>query len=135
MAERERADIRVDIVRFVEEYQPGIVSCEFSDAQGHRHVFVSKVPYFTSESLGAESSYPRSGVIPCEVIERWKDTSAGELVRVSTGTPLDLESTQGLSEFVVMSGQLSSPSFWELFFQHTLLRFLVLPQSQKHRRP
>lgn len=111
MPECERADLRVEIVRFVEEYQPGIVSCEFSDAQGHRHVFVGKVVYFTAEALGADSSYPQSGVIPYEVIERWKDTSGGELVLVSTASRLDLEPTAGLSEFVVMAHQLSAPSF------------------------
>lgn len=111
MPERERADLRVDIVRFVEAYQPGIVACEFWDAQGHCHEFVGKVVYFTAESLHADSSYPQPGVIPCEVIERWKGTSDGELVRVSTGSPLDLESTEGFSEFVVVPHQLSAPSF------------------------
>jgi hypothetical protein len=106
-----KGGIRVDIVRFVEAYQPGIVSCEFWDAQCHRHEFVGKVDYFTAESLHEDSSYPQAGVIPCEVIERWKDTSGGELVRVSTGSPLDLESTEGLSEFVVMPHQLSAPFF------------------------
>ena len=51
-------DLRVEIVRFVEEHQPNIVEARFFDSEGHCHTFVDKSPIFTSESLDAANKYP-----------------------------------------------------------------------------
>lgn len=51
----------VSIIRFVDDTQPGVVACEFEDAEGRRHTVIDKVPIFTCEPLDAESIYPKLG--------------------------------------------------------------------------
>jgi hypothetical protein len=103
-------ELEVQIVRFVEEHQPPIVAAEFSDAEGRRHTFVEKVAIFSSDWLRADSKYPQPGAIRCEIVARWQDAQGRRLVRVTTEKPDSVESTEGLSEFVVMSTQVSSPA-------------------------
>ena len=103
----ELAQLAVRIVRFVDDAQPGFVACEFEDADGRLHTLIDKVPIFTSLMLDATSVYPQIGVVRCETLARWKDARARELVRVSTVKPDGIESTEGLSEFVVLSSQVS----------------------------
>ena len=42
----------VTIVRFVDETQPGIVECEFTDVYRRVHRLVNKVPIFSERDLG-----------------------------------------------------------------------------------
>lgn len=100
-------NLAVQIVHFVDQHQPGWVECEFADAEGRKHLFTDKVPVFTREDLWTDSAHPRLGSMPCEVLARWRDSSGRELVRISTANPLGDESAEGLSEFVVLSSQLS----------------------------
>ena len=66
----ELVDVAVSIVRFVDDYQPGIVACELIDADGRAHTFIDKAPVFTDELLDASSSFtpgPESPAAPlCE---------------------------------------------------------------------
>lgn len=101
-------NLAVQIVRFVDDYQPGIVACEFSDAHGKRHTLIDKVPFFTAENLDSSSPYPLPGVAPCEVPSRWRDDSGRELARITLEKPDALASTEALTEFVVLAGQLST---------------------------
>jgi hypothetical protein len=98
-------ELPVEIVRFVEEHQPPIVEAEFRDATGHSHAFVDKSAIFTTDrGLQATTKYPQPGVIRCEVLGRCDGRDGVKLVRVRT----EVESTEGLSEFVVVANQLSS---------------------------
>jgi hypothetical protein len=101
------SNLNVQIVRFVDEHQPGWVACEFQDVEGHRHTVIDKVPILTNEDLRADSAYPKPGTLPCEVLDQWKDSNGAELARISTRYPLDDQSIEGLSEFVVAATQLS----------------------------
>ena len=101
--------IAVQIVRFVDESQPGFVECEFVDAAGRCHVLFDKVPIFdAAESLWSDSEYPQPGAAGCEVLERWKDDQGRDLARVTTERPYGIESREGLYEFVVLASQLKS---------------------------
>jgi hypothetical protein len=100
-------NLAVQIVRLVDEDQPGWVACEFDDVEGRRHTIVDKVPIFTADDLGPDSTYPRAGSMPCEVLRRWRDESGRDLALISTERPLDDKSAEGLSEFVVAASQLS----------------------------
>jgi hypothetical protein len=44
--------LRVQIVRFVDEYQPGIVECQFRDADGQMHSAIGKLPCFQMRTSG-----------------------------------------------------------------------------------
>ena len=100
--------VAIQISRFVDEYQPGIVECVLVDAFGERHVFVDKAPVVSTENLGPTSSYPRPGAIACEVIVEWSNEDGQALSRVNTKRPCGVESTEGLTEFVVPASEVSA---------------------------
>jgi hypothetical protein len=99
--------LRVSIVRFVDEHQPGFVECEFTDADGAAHTLVDKVPIFSLDDLWSDSDYPQPGFARCEVLARSQDSRGYKLARVTIAKPDDLESAGGLSEFVVLESQIS----------------------------
>ena len=103
-------DLAVEIVRFVDDWQPGIVAGEFVHADGYHHTIIEKAPVLSIENLDADSSYPRPGSARCVVLNRWRDTGERDLVRISTADPYGIESSEGLSEFVVLKTQISMPS-------------------------
>lgn len=98
----------VQIVRFVDDHQPGWVGCAFLDANGRRHCFEEKAPVVAGDYLDAESKYPQPGVVDCEVLQIWTDEQGRRRVRISTEHPWDIESSEGLNEFVVFAEQLAS---------------------------
>jgi hypothetical protein len=103
--------LAVEIVRFVDDHQPGWVECEFIDAEGHSHTLLDKVPAFgseTNEDLDAASKYPQPGVARCEILEEFRDAQGREVVRITIDKPDTLESKSGLTEFVVHPSQVSS---------------------------
>ncbi len=92
-------------MRFVDDSQPGFVECEFIDAGGRRHTLFDKVPIFSTGYLDADSEYPQPGMADCEVLARWEDEQGRELVRITTARPYDIESSEGVSDFVVFATQ------------------------------
>ena len=90
---------KIKIVRFVSEDQPGFVECEFVDAWNKTHIIFEKVPVVTNEFLDADSGYPQSGVIACEILNLWTDKDHRKIVTVSTEKPWSIESVEGLCEF------------------------------------
>jgi|SRR6516162_2741297 len=96
----------LQIMRFVDDGFPGWVECQFTDAAGRVHTLIEKYPMVTAQMLDADSQYPQTGEVECEVLNRSQDARGGELVRIRM---LGIESTEGLSEFVVLPVQLSAP--------------------------
>jgi len=93
-------DLPVQIVRFVQEQQPPLVEAKFCDSTGYSHTFIDKSALFTADwGLDATTNYPLPGFIRCEVLGRSRGPKGQELVRVRT----EIESTEGLSEFVVLA--------------------------------
>jgi len=99
--------LAVRILRFVDDAFPGWVECQFTDAAGRVHTIIDKYPCFTARMLDAESQYPLPGEVECEVLKRSQDARGGELLRVRMS---GIESTEGLSEFVVPATQPSVPN-------------------------
>jgi|SRR5579863_8225425 hypothetical protein len=100
--------LQVEIVRFVEECQPNIVEARFFDSEGYAHTFVDKSAIFSTDwGLDATTNYPQPGVIRCQVSARWHVPAGPDLVRVTT----EIESTEGVSEFVVLPNQLCMSNF------------------------
>jgi hypothetical protein len=93
--------VKVDIVRYADDSQPGWVECHLTDAIGRRWSFVEKVPVVTAADLDASSVYPQPGVIACEVVGR-----AGGVVRIDTTRPWSVESVEGETRFEVPLGSL-----------------------------
>lgn len=100
-------DITVQIVRFVDNSFPGFVEARFFAALGVEHRFMEKVPVGGLEDLLADSDYPRAGVIRCENENERQDADGRSLLAVSTELPDGVESTAGLSRFIVLTPQIS----------------------------
>lgn len=98
-------EISVQIERFVDEHQPGFVECRLVDADGRSHQFIEKLPIVTSANLWSDSSYPQAGTIACEIESESIDAAGRRLVQVSTERPWSVESTEGISRFLVLSSQ------------------------------
>jgi len=94
--------VAVEITRFIDPHNPGVVEGKLKDAEGIVHTFVDKVPIFTAELLDAGSTYPQMGDLECRVLSQSRDAAGRSLVRIRT-----IESTEGKSEFVVLATQLS----------------------------
>jgi len=68
--------------------------------------FIDKDAIFATEQLSAESQYPKTGEIRCEILDRWQDAKGQELACITTAKPEDVETTYGKSGFVVRASQL-----------------------------
>jgi hypothetical protein len=99
-------EVAVEIVRFVESSQPGVIECRLVDAAGKLHQFIDKVPIFTNADLDEGSSYPQVGAIRCQELRRWQDSQGRVVVTVNTDQPDHVESTSGETCFDVLTVQL-----------------------------
>src|SRR6185369_333848 len=97
--------VKATITKFTEDWQPGWVECEFTDAFGKLQTFNEKVPVVTAEYLDENSAYPQDGIIGCEIIER-KNVDGREVVKVNTDLPWGIESLGGETIFEVLPEQL-----------------------------
>lgn len=109
--------LTVLIVRYVDDAFPGWVESEFLDAYGKLHVLRDKAPVFSEAELAPDSDYPCQGVAACEVVSHWLDEQGRALVRITTGRPYGIESVQGLSDFVVLSAQITEDKRRYVLFQ------------------
>jgi hypothetical protein len=102
-------NLAIEITRFVDEHQPGWVEVQFVDAKGRRHSIVDKVPMVACAGrFDAETAYPQPGYVSCEVLSTSQDEHGRAVAHISTARPHSLASTEGLSEFDVLSSQLTS---------------------------
>src|SRR5688572_25386056 len=65
-----QARVRVEIIRYTEDYPPGIVEYRLVDADGREWRREIKQVYVTSEELSSASQYPQPGQLDCEVVGR-----------------------------------------------------------------
>jgi hypothetical protein len=100
--------LKVQIVRYVDDYFPGIVECELVDAGGYLHTFVEKGPLVSDEWPGPEDCYPINGFFRCEILDARHGPDGRDLLRVTTQRPDYVETKEGVTEFVVLSSQVVS---------------------------
>ncbi len=99
--------IRISILSYLSnEPQPGLVACDFLDAHGQRWRFVEKTAVVSAEDLDAAMSYPRPGVIACEIVAQRPDAEGRTLVLIDTERPWGVQSTEGLTRFEVLPSSL-----------------------------
>jgi hypothetical protein len=89
------------------DHQLPIVACEFVDAASLTHTVIDKVWSFSEQTLNAHSQYPQPGVIRCRVLTEWRDTRDQQPVSIDIANPDQIESTEGLPQFVVARDQVS----------------------------
>ncbi len=99
--------VRVEITKWSDDYQPGIVECKLIDATGREWLFVEKSPLVTDDdSLGASSVYPTNGLIACRVLAYIEDLSRRRTVRITTEDPWQIASVNGQTIFDVHPEQI-----------------------------
>ena len=112
--------MRVQIVRFLDEAQPGIVACTFRDAQHEIHTIIDKLSIFTETRLWSDSEYRQPGLARCEVLERLVEGERGsQVARVTIARPDNLESVTGISEFLVLEAEISDEGELSTSDNHT----------------
>ncbi len=99
--------VPVRIVEYVDRYYPGIVACELVDTNGRCHRIVEKVPIVSDADIDWNTPLPQMGSLRCKVLTRYRDRTGREIVRVTSISPEDVESTEGLTEFEVLATELS----------------------------
>src|SRR5438270_9634916 len=75
--------LRLNIIRFVDEHQPGFVECSFTDAGGTVHTIIDKVPIFSAANLWSNSTYPQPGVARCEILKQSRDSQGRKVALVT----------------------------------------------------
>jgi len=98
----------VTISRYVSDSQPGWVECKLVDAHGSESTIIEKVPVVTLADLDANSSYPQTGYVACQVVERRVGTNGAEVVTINIGSPWGVEDSSGKTQFDVFSTQLTT---------------------------
>lgn len=88
--------VRVEILRWVDDWQPGWVECRLTDSYCREHTFIEKVPVVSKKAIYPESAYPQPGLIACEVIR-----GNAEVVTIDTDPPLGSKSTDQETQFDV----------------------------------
>ena len=99
--------IKIKITSFIDDHQPGFVECKFRDAWNREHTVQDKVPILTEKYLDANSEYPQDGVIACELVKEWQDPKGRAIITVSTMKPWYVDTLEGLTEFDLLTEQLT----------------------------
>jgi hypothetical protein len=99
--------VAVEIIKQVDRStSPAVVECRLVDAGGREWFFRDKEPVFSPSEPAEGDTYPRQGVIGCEILGRWVFPNGRGIVAINTGSPWDLESTTGETMFEVFESQI-----------------------------
>jgi hypothetical protein len=99
--------IKIKIISFISNHQPGFVECTFVDAWNKKHTIHEKVPIVTEKYLDEKSEYPQDGIIACETIKEWTDEAGRVVFKISTEKPWGVDTLEGLTEFDLLEEQLT----------------------------
>jgi hypothetical protein len=86
------------------DHFPGWVKCKLVDAHGDEHVFIEKSPLVCANW----DQSPRAAYLDCIVQRTMLSESNHIVLHVSSEKPWGIESTDGLTEFVVTEDQLET---------------------------
>ena len=97
--------VTVRLTQLLDDGNPPLVECLLIDSSGKTHTIVEKLPVVSllnelSEKGGA------TGSIACEVLSNWQDDQGRHLAKINTQQPWHIESSEGVSEFTVLTSQM-----------------------------
>ncbi|NVD69571.1 hypothetical protein HUX88_03240 [Duganella sp. BJB1802] len=98
--------IPLHIAGHIDDHGPGYLACALRDAHGIEHKFILTPRAAGRPELAADSVYPQSGTLACQIEFEWEDDAGEALARVSTRRPWAAASIDGMSSFVVKAAQL-----------------------------
>lgn len=99
--------IKIKIVSYISDSQPGFVKCKFKDAWNTEHIVEEKVPIVTEIYLDANSEYPQDGLIACEIEREWIDKDGRMILSVNTEKPWTVDTIDGLTKFELLKEQIT----------------------------
>lgn len=98
--------IRVPIVRWVDDHNPGWVECALTDVAGLTWSLVDKLPIFSEDvNLDANSNYPQPGELACEIVGEEADSRGRKIIIIDTRSPWGVEAVDGTTRFHVLPEQ------------------------------
>jgi hypothetical protein len=100
-------ELKVRIIAFVDDHQPGFVRCSFTDIENKEWFFIEKVPVVSAEYFDAESLYPRDGTIGCRVMKRQSGENNKEICTIVVDEMVDDSLEEREYMFDVFSEQIS----------------------------
>jgi hypothetical protein len=98
-----RFGVKIKIIEYVDDSQPGWVRCVLTDAFGKEWYFTEKVPIMTASYLDETSQYPQDGIINC--INTEQNTENG-FVNIDTSKPYAIYSEDDQTNFTVKKNQI-----------------------------
>jgi len=106
MIETKMPEVKVAIIGYIDDAQPGWAECLLVDVYGHSWSFIEKAPVISQEHLDANSNYPVAGLIACSIIKTELDAHKNEVITIDTDKPWGVTSTAGTNLFDVHPNQL-----------------------------
>lgn len=98
-----RFGVKIRIIEFVDDSQPGWVRCVLTDVFGKDWFFTEKVPIVTARYLDEKSDYPQDGIINCIITEENKEN---DFVDIDTSIPYAIYSEDDKTNFTVKKNQI-----------------------------
>ena len=77
--------LKIQVIEYIDDWNPGWVKCEFKDVHGKTWSFIEKVPVVSIEALDSKSNYPIETYIECEVISQ-----SSNVVTINLEKPLGI---------------------------------------------
>jgi hypothetical protein len=101
--------IRIPIVRWVRDDNPGWVECLLTDASGRTWRLVDKLAIFSKAiDLDENSVYPQPGILACEAVAAKVDAQNRNIVVINIEKPWGVESVEGATLFDVFQAQIKT---------------------------
>lgn len=105
----EKWNVRVEIIRFVSTYQPGIVEFKLTDAYGCNWYFIEKQALLWPYDLDHEDDFPQPGWTAYHIVERFVDGTGRNIVRIDIEQPWSVCSIEGEHVFDILANQIEDP--------------------------
>jgi hypothetical protein len=103
----EKGYVKVEILHYLEDCQPGIVEFKLTDAFGRNWYFVDKVSYLSDFTPEHNSVYPQQGSLPCKIRHRFVDGIGRNLVQIVVSEVFHLAADEYV--FDVLANKIEHP--------------------------
>lgn len=104
--------LKIKIIEFADDNQPGFVNCTFTDAFGQEYKIFEKVPVVTDEYLNESSDYPKEGIISCVILDQNLNEVGVDIVKINITEPLKVSTVDDQTVFFVLRSQLVDYGKW-----------------------
>ena len=104
--------LKIKIIEFADNSQPGFVNCTFTDSFGQEYKIFDKVPVVTDEYLDENSDYPKDGIVSCVILDENPDKTNADIVQINIAEPLHISTVNDETIFFVYKNQLTDYDKW-----------------------